>query len=164
MGEVLVLVRHCLLALPGVAAGDLRRVVSHYQALAQCDGYLRRLPGVVREAADDTAGAAKMIAAGGHRRAAGRPESPVQNSPPRMCCCGLISAGRGLKSPCAPAEPVSPQRCPPVGSFRKVQRGSSWRRSSRCVTASAVNDSGGMCQLARVRRGCAAQPAHAGST
>ena len=62
VGEVTVAVRHCLLALPGVAKGDLRRVVSHYQALAQCDGYIRRLPGVVREAADDTAGAAKAIA------------------------------------------------------------------------------------------------------
>lgn len=60
-------VRHCLLALPGVGKADLRRVVSHYQALAQCDGYIRRLPGVVREAADDTAGAAKTIADTGCR-------------------------------------------------------------------------------------------------
>ncbi len=69
MGEVTVAVRHCLLALPGVAKKDVRRVVSHYQALAQCDGYLRRLPGAVREAFHDTAGAAKAIAAGGYRRA-----------------------------------------------------------------------------------------------
>ncbi len=31
------------------------------QALAQCDGYLRRM-GVVKEAVDDTAGAAQMVA------------------------------------------------------------------------------------------------------
>ena len=68
VGEATVAVRHCLLALPGVAKADLRRVVSHYQALSQCDGYIRRLPGVVREAADDTAGAAKMIADTGCRR------------------------------------------------------------------------------------------------
>ena len=71
-------VRHCLLALPGVEKGNLRRVVSHYQALAQCDGYIRRLPGVVREAADDTAGAAQMIADTGCRR-----------GPWRCSSCGL---------------------------------------------------------------------------
>ena len=70
VGEVTVAVRHCLLALPGVAKADVRRVVSHGQALAQCDGYLRRLPGVAREASHDTAGAAKAIADAGHRRAA----------------------------------------------------------------------------------------------
>ena len=62
VGEVTVKVNHCLLALPGVTKGDLRRVISHYQALAQVDGYTRKLPGVVREAVDDTAGAAKMVA------------------------------------------------------------------------------------------------------
>jgi len=69
VGEVTVAVRHCLLALPGVAKADLRRVASHYQALAQCDGYLRALPGVARTAAADTAGAARAIAESGDRRA-----------------------------------------------------------------------------------------------
>jgi arogenate/prephenate dehydratase len=40
-------------------------VMSHPQALAQTDGYVRRMHGVVREAVDDTAGAAKMIAENG---------------------------------------------------------------------------------------------------
>ena len=40
----------------------MRRVISHWQALAQVDGYLRGLPNCVREAVDDTAGAAQMIA------------------------------------------------------------------------------------------------------
>ena len=47
-------VRHCLLALPGVQKGDIKRVLSHPQALAQTDSYTRRMPGVVREAVDDT--------------------------------------------------------------------------------------------------------------
>ena len=69
VGEVTVPVRHCLLALPGVTRADLRHVTSHYQALAQCDGYIRRMPGVTRDAFPDTAGAAKMIAEAGLRHA-----------------------------------------------------------------------------------------------
>jgi arogenate/prephenate dehydratase len=60
IGEVYHKVRHCLLALPGVAKSDIVRVQSHPQALAQCDGYLTGL-GVVKEAVDDTAGAALNI-------------------------------------------------------------------------------------------------------
>lgn len=59
-------VNHCLLALPGVEKEDLKRVMSHPQALAQTDTYTRQL-GVVRENVDDTAGAAKMIAEEGWR-------------------------------------------------------------------------------------------------
>lgn len=70
VGETSVAVNHCLLALPGVTKGDVKRVLSHPQALAQTDGYTRRMPGVVREAVDDTAGAAKMIAEEGWRDAA----------------------------------------------------------------------------------------------
>jgi arogenate/prephenate dehydratase len=54
-----VAVRHCLLALPGVEKGDVRRVLSHPQALAQTDSYTRRMAGVVREAVDDTGGWAR---------------------------------------------------------------------------------------------------------
>ena len=45
----------------GVKIGDLKRVMSHPQALAQVDQYLRDLD-VVKEAVDDTAGAAKLVA------------------------------------------------------------------------------------------------------
>ena len=60
VGETSVAVDHCLLALPGTDKKDIKRVISHPQALAQCDGYLRQM-GVVREAVDDTAGAAMQI-------------------------------------------------------------------------------------------------------
>ncbi|CAK9230016.1 unnamed protein product [Sphagnum troendelagicum] len=63
VGEVQLAIHHCLLALPGVKKEQLRRVVSHPQALAQCEHTLSKLEGCVREAVDDTAGAAQFISA-----------------------------------------------------------------------------------------------------
>ncbi|KAH7426520.1 hypothetical protein KP509_10G004500 [Ceratopteris richardii] len=64
VGEVKLPVRHCLLALPGVRKEDLTRVISHPQALSQCELTLTKLGlNVSREAFDDTAGAAQFIAA-----------------------------------------------------------------------------------------------------
>ncbi|KAI5080199.1 hypothetical protein GOP47_0005678 [Adiantum capillus-veneris] len=63
VGEVQLPVHHCLLAMPGVSKADLKRVISHPQALAQCEHTLTRLGlSVAREAVDDTAGAAQFIA------------------------------------------------------------------------------------------------------
>ncbi|GMY10669.1 arogenate dehydratase/prephenate dehydratase 2, chloroplastic-like [Fagus crenata] len=61
VGEVKFAVRHCLMANHGLKLEDLRRVLSHPQALAQCEHTLTRW-GLVREAVDDTAGAAKHVA------------------------------------------------------------------------------------------------------
>ncbi|XP_021899118.1 arogenate dehydratase/prephenate dehydratase 6, chloroplastic-like [Carica papaya] len=64
VGEVQLPVHHCLLALPGVRKEYLNRVISHPQALAQCEHTLTKLGlNVAREAVDDTAGAAEYIAA-----------------------------------------------------------------------------------------------------
>lgn len=63
VGEVQLPVHHCLLALPGVRKDYLNRVISHPQALAQCEHTLTKLGlNVAREAVDDTAGAAEFIA------------------------------------------------------------------------------------------------------
>ncbi|GLU19242.1 hypothetical protein SLE2022_355030 [Rubroshorea leprosula] len=63
VGEVQLPVHHCLLALPGVRTEYLNRVISHPQALAQCEHTLTKLGlNVTREAVDDTAGAAEYIA------------------------------------------------------------------------------------------------------
>ncbi|KAM0899448.1 hypothetical protein ACQ4PT_021309 [Festuca glaucescens] len=68
VGEVQLPVHHCLLALPGVRRELLARVISHPQALAQCEHTLTRMGlNVAREAHDDTAGAAQHVAAQGLR-------------------------------------------------------------------------------------------------
>lgn len=61
VGEVHLPVVHHLLALPGVELGEVRRVLSHPQALAQCARFLRSLEGVEAIATYDTAGSAKMV-------------------------------------------------------------------------------------------------------
>lgn len=68
VGEVQMPVHHCLLALPGVRKEYLTRVISHPQALAQCEHTLTNLGlNVAREAFDDTAAAAEYVAANGLR-------------------------------------------------------------------------------------------------
>ncbi|KAE9587990.1 hypothetical protein Lal_00002773 [Lupinus albus] len=63
VGEVQLPVHHCLLALPGIRKEYLTRVISHPQALSQCEHTLTKLGlNVVREAVDDTAGAAEFVA------------------------------------------------------------------------------------------------------
>jgi prephenate dehydratase len=69
-GEYFLRVRHCLIALPGVQKSALRRVISHPQALGQCDGYLRNLKGIKAEAVFDTAGGVKMLRESGDRACA----------------------------------------------------------------------------------------------
>jgi len=61
VGEVRVPVQHCLLALPGQSLEDIKEVLSHPQALAQCGSFVDDL-GAAPVAAYDTAGAARMVA------------------------------------------------------------------------------------------------------
>jgi prephenate dehydratase len=61
VGETVVRVDHCLLALPGSTIDDLQEVMSHPQAIAQCEEFLSGLDVTVR-AEYNTAGAAKKIA------------------------------------------------------------------------------------------------------
>ncbi|XP_008804395.2 arogenate dehydratase 1-like [Phoenix dactylifera] len=71
VGEVQLPVHHCLMALPGVRRECLTRVLSHPQALAQCELTLSGMGlNVSREAFPDTAGAAEYVAANGLRDAA----------------------------------------------------------------------------------------------
>lgn len=59
-GEHHLRVHHCLIALPGVEPKDLRQALSHPQALAQCEKYLKNL-GLTPQPVYDTAGSVKLI-------------------------------------------------------------------------------------------------------
>jgi prephenate dehydratase len=61
VGEHYLRVSHCLIARPGTRLADIRKVISHPQALAQCDGYLHSLPEVKIEPVYDTAGSVKIV-------------------------------------------------------------------------------------------------------
>ena len=70
VGEQIVRVRHNLMVRPGVPFEDVRRVYSHPQALAQCQGFLTK-HGLEAVTDFDTAGAAKLLSEnGGEARAA----------------------------------------------------------------------------------------------
>jgi prephenate dehydratase len=60
VGEKIFRVRHCLIGWPGTQIGDITLIMSHPQALAQCEHYITRL-GIQREVVYDTAGAVKLL-------------------------------------------------------------------------------------------------------
>ena len=65
-GEYFLRVRHCLIANDGVKKEDIKKAISHPQALGQCAGYLRS-HGIKAEQAYDTAGSVKMLKESGAR-------------------------------------------------------------------------------------------------
>lgn len=69
VGEYFLRVHHCLIAIPGVQKSDIKKVISHPQALGQCAGYTRKM-GVKPEPVFDTAGSVKMLRESGDRTTA----------------------------------------------------------------------------------------------
>jgi len=69
VGEYFLRVRHCLIGFPDVERSNVKRVISHPQALGQCASYLREL-GVKSEAVYDTAGSVKMLKSSGDKACA----------------------------------------------------------------------------------------------
>ncbi|KAK6116784.1 hypothetical protein DH2020_049517 [Rehmannia glutinosa] len=65
VGEIHLLVNHCLLGLPGVSKHDLKCVFSHPQALAQCEKSLIKLGQVATIPAYNTAAAAQGVRGNG---------------------------------------------------------------------------------------------------
>jgi len=66
VGEYLLRVRHCLIANCGVKKADIKKAISHPQALGQCAGYLRA-HGIKPEQVYDTAGSVKILKESGAR-------------------------------------------------------------------------------------------------
>ncbi len=69
VGEHFLRVQHCLISMPGVKKTDIKKVISHPQALGQCAAYLRKL-GVQIEPVYDTAGSVKMLKESGNKTTA----------------------------------------------------------------------------------------------
>ena len=61
VGEEILPIEHCLLAVEDVSLSDLRVIVSHPQALAQCSDFLAGLSGCETRTSADTATAAKLV-------------------------------------------------------------------------------------------------------
>jgi len=91
-GEVVEGIEHCLLALPGADLGDLRRVLSHPQALRQCEAFLRAHPALEAVAEYDTAGAARRV------RDANDPSQAAIASLSAAATYGLEVLARGIQS------------------------------------------------------------------
>ena len=66
VGEYFLRVQHCLISMPDVKIKDIKKAISHPQALGQCAGYLRN-HGIKAEQVYDTAGSVKMLKESGAR-------------------------------------------------------------------------------------------------
>jgi prephenate dehydratase len=66
VGEYFLRVQHCLITNTGVKMEDIKKAISHPQALGQCAAYLRS-HGIKAEQVYDTAGSVKMLKESGAR-------------------------------------------------------------------------------------------------
>ena len=90
--EVVSEVEHCLIALPGTRLEQIERVMSHPQALWQCEEFLRTLPRARAIAEFDTAGAARKV------REAGDPTLAAIASESAGTMLGLEILAKGIQT------------------------------------------------------------------
>jgi chorismate mutase/prephenate dehydratase len=91
-GEVISAIEHCLLALPGVRLDELRVVMSHPQALAQCHEYFAHHVHLTSRPEIDTAGSARRVASAGDRTLAAIASSAAAKT------YGLAIVAQGIQS------------------------------------------------------------------
>jgi chorismate mutase/prephenate dehydratase len=117
-GEVISAIEHCLLALPGVTLDELRVVISHPQALAQCHDFFARHPHLTSRPEIDTAGSARRVAASGDRTLAAIASSAAAKT------YGLAILAQGIQSSTGNATrfvEVAPRPAPlPEGAAAKT--------------------------------------------
>jgi chorismate mutase / prephenate dehydratase len=91
-GEVVSAIEHCLLAMTGVSLSELRVVISHPQALAQCQSFFAQHPHLTPRPELDTAGAARKVAQSGDRTLAAIASSAAAKT------YGLAIIAQGVQS------------------------------------------------------------------
>jgi chorismate mutase/prephenate dehydratase len=91
-GEVVSAIEHCLLALPGTTLDELRIVISHPQALAQCHEFFAAHAHLVARPELDTAGSARRVAQGNDRSLAAIASSAAAKT------YGLAILAQGIQS------------------------------------------------------------------
>jgi prephenate dehydratase len=91
-GEIKLRIVHNLLAVPGTRLEDIRKVLSHPQALFQCRDFLAGLEGVELASVHDTAGAARIVS---ERR---RPDEAAIASEQAALDYGLEIVRSGIES------------------------------------------------------------------
>jgi chorismate mutase/prephenate dehydratase len=91
-GEVVSAIEHCLLGITGVSLSELRVVISHPQALAQCQSFFAQHPHLTPRPELDTAGAARKVAQSGDRTLAAIASSAAATT------YGLAIIAQGVQS------------------------------------------------------------------
>lgn len=140
--ETCVIVRPCVLGLPGSSLADLRRVSSHPAALGQCAQFLRRHPELIPVPVSDTAGAARVVGSSGDRTAgaiAGREAAEryglsilaadVADRADNITRFVVLAPGQApLSARCLPARESPPPAGPRVRDARGPRRAAPRRR------------------------------------